>query len=73
MTALHGALKEIASVEENCVRMLVPDLSGLMNKTSVASETVAVIRFMLPASPTVFVGLFESTVNVICVQNGQVE
>ena len=70
---LHGSLEEIASVQEDCIGILVPNLLGLVNETSVAAETIAVVRVLFSASPAVFVSLLETAVNVVCVQNGQIE
>lgn len=53
--------------------MLIPDLSRLVDEPSVAAETIAFIWVLLSASPGIFVGLVETAVNVVCVQNGQIE
>lgn len=69
----YCALEKIASAQENRVGVLSADVSGLVDETGVPAKAFAVGRILGRASAAELVGLFETAVNVVDVQDSQVE
>ncbi len=69
----HGTLEEIAGGQENRVGILFADDAGLVDQPGVTAETFASGRLLSCARPAEFVGLLETAVNVVDVQDRQIE
>ncbi len=69
----NGALEEIAAVQEDGVGLFLADGPRLVDETRVSAEALASSCLRIGASAAVFVGLLETTVDVVGVQDGQIE
>lgn len=60
-------------MQVNRVGLLLADVPDLVDESGVSAEAFASLRLFRCASSAEFIGLFESAVDVVRVQNGQIE
>jgi hypothetical protein len=69
----NGALEEIAAVQEDGVGLFLADGPRLVDESRVSAEALASSCLGIGAGAAVFVGLLETTVDVVGVQDRQIQ